>query len=67
MFLMGAPGTGKSTVTKATMGTLQDILGDSWTNIVRQATPTGGASFQMSADATTVHQLLGLCLAPQRP
>ena len=66
LFLMGAPGTGKSTATKATMSTLKDILGQDWTDIVRQATPTGCASFQMSADATTVHQLLGLSLAPQR-
>lgn len=66
MFLMGAPGTGKSTCTKATMGALKDILGDNWTDIVKQATPTGCASFQMSSDATTVHRLFGLCLAPQR-
>ena len=66
IFLMGAPGTGKSTTTKATMAALEPILGENWTDIVRQATPTGCASFQMSADATTVHQLLGLCLAPKR-
>ena len=48
------------------MSTLKDILGDSWTDIVKQATPTGCASFHMSANATTVHQLFGLCLAPSR-
>ena len=47
------------------MGGLVDILGGEWTDLVKQATPTGCASFQMSADATTVHQLLGLCLAPK--
>ena len=65
LFSMGAPGTGKSTKTKVTMGGLVDILGGEWTDLVKQATPTGCASFQMSADATTVHQLLGLCLAPK--
>ena len=48
------------------MNTLQEILGDNWTDIVKQATPTGCAAFQMSADATTVHQLLGLCLNPKK-
>ena len=66
LFLMGAPGTGKSTTTKVTMGTLFNILGATWTDVVKQATPTGCASFHMSAHATTVHQLFGLSLTPSR-
>ena len=66
LFLMGPPGTGKSTNTKHMMATLIDILGANWTDYVKQATPTGCASFQMSSSATTIHQLLGLSLNPSR-
>ena len=66
LFLMGSPGTGKSTDTKVTMGKLVEILGANWTDTVKQATPTGCASFQMSSNATTIHQLFGLSLAPSR-
>ena len=54
MFLLGARGTGKSTCTKSTMGMLQGILGENWTDIVHQGTPTGCASFQMSSYGMTV-------------
>ena len=66
LFLMGAPGTGKSTNTKQIMSTVMNQLGVNWTNVVKQATPTGCASFQMSSTATTIHQLFGLSLAPSR-
>ncbi len=42
------------------------ILGVNWNDMVKQAIPTGCASFQMSAGATTVHRLFGLSLAPKR-
>ena len=66
MVLSGSPGTGKSTLTRSIMDTLMSILGAQWTDYVRQATPTGCASFQMSSNATTLHQLFGLSISPTR-
>ena len=60
LILMGSPGAGKSRVVKATMDALSNTLGANYKDVVRQATPTGCASFQMSAGATTVHKLFGL-------
>ena len=56
----------KSTATKLTMDTLVNILGATWTDTVKQATPTGCASFQMSSNATTLHRLFGLSISPKR-
>ena len=66
LFLMGSPGAGKSTCVKATMDALGDILGVDYKDLVRQVTPTGCASFQMSAGATTVHKLFGLHVKSRR-
>ena len=60
LILMGSPGAGKSRGVRATMNALGNILGVNYKDVVRQATPTGCASFQMSAGATTVHKLFGL-------
>ena len=35
-------------------------------DLVRQATPTGCASYQMSAGSTTVHRLFGLHVKSKR-
>ena len=66
LVLMGSPGTGKSTLTRSIMDTLMSLLGAQFTDYVRQATPTGCASFQMSSSATTSHQLFGLSISPTR-
>ena len=66
LFLMGSPGAGKSRCVKATMDTLGDILGVNYKDVIRQTTPTGCASFQMSAGATTVHKLFGLHIRSRR-
>ena len=66
LFMCGGPGTGKSCSTKAGMDCLGEVLGENFTNTVRQATPTGCASFQMSAGATTVHKLLGINIYAKR-
>ena len=66
LFLQGSPGAGKSTCVKTTMDTLGAILGVDYKDVVKQATPTGCASFQMSAGATTVHKLFGLHVKSRR-
>ena len=66
LFLMGDPGVGKSTTTKATMAKIRDLLGPVCEKIVKEATPTGCASFQLSAGATTVHSLFGLNITAKR-
>ena len=63
---MGTPGAVKSRVVRATMDALGNALGISYKDVVRQATPTGCASFQMSAGATTVHKLFGLHVKSKR-
>ena len=65
-FLMGNPGVGKSITTKVTMKGVRDILQTMYEDVVKEATPTGCASFQMSAGATTIHTLLGLKINPSR-
>ena len=49
LFLMGSPGAGKSKCVKLTMDALEETLVVNYKDVVRQATPTGCASFQMSA------------------
>ena len=48
------------------MDALGNTLGISYKDVVRQATPTGCASFQMSAGASTVHKLFGLHVKSKR-
>ena len=66
LFLLGDPGTGKSTTTRTTMMDVRKQLGALCENVVREATPTGCASFQLSAGATTVHSLFGLSITAKR-
>ena len=66
LFLMGSPGAGKSKCVKLTMDALEETLGVNYKDVVRQATPTGCASFQMSAGATTVYKLFGLHVKSRR-
>ena len=66
IILIGSPGAGKSRGVRATMDALGNILGVNYKDVVRQATPTGCASFQMSAGATTVHKLFGLHIKSKR-
>lgn len=66
IFVFGKPGAGKSTATMATTSQLSDIFSEDYTNVVKQATPTGCASYKMSVHATTVHHLFGLRSAPSR-
>jgi len=66
LFLMGDPGTGKSTTTRTTMKEVRNQLGPLCENVVREATPTGCASYQLSAGATTVHSLFGLSITAKR-
>ena len=66
LFLMGNPGTGKSMCTKVTMKGVRQLLQAMYEDVVKEATPTGCASFQMSAGATTIHSLLGLKINPKR-
>ena len=56
---MGSLGTGKSTSTRAITEVLRSIIVD-YDDVIKQATPTGCASFQMGGNATTVHKLFGL-------
>ena len=56
---MGSPGTGKSTTTRAITEVLRSIIVD-YDDVIKQATPTGCASFQLGGNATTVHKLFGL-------
>ena len=66
LLLMGDPGAGKSkTIETATNGTSQ-LLGPNWYDLIKQATPTGCASYKMSTHATTIHKLFGLGLAPEK-
>ena len=58
--LMGSPGAGKSYTTKAITEFLRNIIGLDYDDLIKQATPTGCASFQMAPGATTVHKLFGL-------
>ena len=58
-FSMGSPGTGKSTSTRAITEVLRSIIVD-YDDVIKQATPTGCASFQMAVIATTVYKLFRL-------
>ena len=66
LVLMGNPGAGKSSAVRAAMSELHSVLGQQFKEVVRQATPTGCASFQMGPLATTVHKLFGLHVRSKR-
>ena len=66
LILCGNPGTGKSSVVKDTMNALGKVLGVNYAHVVKQATPTGCAAFQLASGATTVHRLFGLHLKSKR-
>ena len=66
LVLMGNPGAGKSSAVRAAMAELHSVLGQQFKEVVRQATPTGCASFQMGPLATTVHKLFGLHVRSKR-
>ena len=66
LMLMGSPGSGKSSSVKDTVRKLYSILGSEFDDLVKQATPTGAASYQMSAGSTTVHKLFGLHIKSKR-
>ena len=64
--LMGDPGAGKSTCVKATTKKIYSMLWYEFDDLVKQATPTGCASYQMAAGSTTVHRLFGLHIKSKR-
>ena len=66
LVICGAPGSGKSSCVEKTMDGLYEFFGEDYHEVVRQATPTGAASFQMSAGATTIHRLFLLQINSKR-
>ena len=65
LMVIGGPGTGKSTVIKQVMYELDSIFGEDFRqHLVKQGTPTGAASYQLSDQATTIHRLFGITINP---
>ena len=53
--MLAQPGTGKSLATRQALQNAKKISGDDFDKFVKQASPTGSASYHMASGATTIH------------